>query len=134
MSDTATRLRTHLLDAASIAAVVGSHVHQSRVPESSAPPYIWYQRASTETIGTLDGGINNEWAAYYDVECVTDDLDGAQSLASLVKSRLHNHRGTFGDGTVKGVFVEDHSDDYIPRSVADDSVAHVAAIRVQIIA
>lgn len=134
MSDTATRLRTHLLDSTSIAAVVGTSVHQSRVPASVNPPYIWYQRASAETIGTLDGGVAVDWATYFDVECVADDLGDAQSLATLVKARLSNHRGTFGDGTIKGAFVEDHSDDYIPRSVSDDSVAHVAAIRVQIIA
>ena len=134
MSDTATRLRTHLLNDAGIAAIVGTKVHQAHVPQSAAPPYIWYQRSSTGGPVTLDGGVASDFEQFYDVECVSEDLDDMQSLVGLVKSRLHCHRGTFGDGTIKGAFVEDHSDDYIPRSVSDDSVAHVGAVRVQIIA
>ena len=133
MPDVAERLRTFLIAGSSVTAIVASRVHQNMVPESSAIPYIWYRRARTDEPRTLDGGAPSGYEQFFDIECVSEDLDECQSLAYAVRDRLNNYRGSFADSTVKGIFVEDHSDDYIPRSVSSDDVAHVAALSVQII-
>jgi hypothetical protein len=133
MPDVAERLRTFLTADAGIAAVVSTRVHQGIVPESSIVPFIWFRRARTDEPRTLDGGSPSGYEQFFDIECVSEDLDQCQDLALAVRDKLNNYRGTFADSTVKGIFVEDHSDDYIPRSVSSDDVAHVAALSVQII-
>jgi hypothetical protein len=133
MPDVAERLRTFLIAGGSVTAIVAQRVHQGVVPESSEPPFIWYRRARTDEPRTLDGGSPSGFEQYFDIECVSEDLGEAQALAYAVRDRLNNYRGSFADSTVKGIFVEDHSDDYVPRSVSSDDVAHVAALSVQII-
>lgn len=133
MPDVAERLRTFLIAGASVTTIVGQRVHQNMVPESSAPPYLWFRRSRTDEPRTLDGGSPSGYEQFFDIECVSEDLSEAQTLAYAVRDRLNNYRGSFADSTVKGIFVEDHSDDYVPRSVSSDDVAHVAALSVQII-
>ena len=134
MSDTGTRLRAHLLGNAAITAIIGTSCHQGHVPQAVTVPYVWFGRANTDPLRTLDSAAGQApFVESFDVEAISDDLDEAQTLASALKARLECHRGTFDDSTVKGIFVEDHNDEYIPRGIASDEVFHVAAMRCEII-
>jgi len=106
-------------------------MQQAGNPESPAHPRIWYGRtgASEEVDLAGDGGLTEE---HFDLEVISDDLDEAQHIASVVKRFLNGKRGTFGTQTVQGVFVNDHNDDYIPRGISDESGLNVAAISITI--
>lgn len=132
MSDVATRLRSFLLSDASITREVGDRIHQAHVPESSEGDYIYYQRSGIEPLRTLDAYALSPLYATFDVEVISRDIDQCQLIASLIRSKLDCYRGTFDDGTVQAVFVEDHNDDYIPRGTYADEGVHVAAMSVQI--
>ena len=133
MSDTAKRLKDFLLADTAIAAVVGSHVHQELVPEGSEDNWIWFSRSLTENEICLDAAPGTPpLSETFDVEAISPSLATAQELALLVWNRCNCYRGTFGSGTVKGVFVNSQSDDYVPRGVYADSGLHVSALSVQI--
>ena len=125
-------LRTWLLADASITALVGTRCHQNKVPQNSTSPYIWYGRATTENEDAIDDIAGTiPFVQMFDVECISDDIDEALNLADLLKAK-HLTRGTIGSGTVQGVFVSDHADDYIPRGDNSDDGRHVAALQFQI--
>lgn len=122
-------IRTWLLADASISAVVGARVHQNKVPQASAAPYVWYGRATTANEDALDDPAGTTpFSQIFDIESISDDIDEALDLADLLKAK-HLARGTIGSGTVQGVFVTDHADDYIPRGVDSDDGRHVAALQ-----
>ena len=134
MPDIATRFRTFCLADATIAAAIGSRMCQSVVPEQLATPYVWFGRASTDDLDTLDASPGEaSFVTAFNVEAISDDLDEAQSIGDALKARLNKYRGTFADSTVKGIFVTDHNDDYYPRGLGEDGGRHVAALRVEII-
>lgn len=66
------------------------------------------------------------------LECAALDLDQAQALADAVGDALSDYRGTFGDMTVQGVFVEDQSDDYEPYYSQGDEGVFMAALQIRI--
>ncbi len=132
MSDVATRLRSFLLSDAAITREVGDRVHQAHVPESSEGDYVYFQRSTIEPLRTLDASNIDPLYTSFDVEIISRDLEQCQFIASIVRAKLDCYRGAFDDATVKGIFVEDHNDDYIPRGTYADEGVHVAAMSVQI--
>jgi hypothetical protein len=115
LADVATRLRTFLLADSAIAAAVGPRVHQAFVPEDTPTPCIYFTRAGTGDelcIGEIGAAPFRHTFA---LECIGKDLDESQSIAALVKTRCNGYYGSFADTTVKGIFVEDQSDDYEPQ-------------------
>lgn len=127
-------IRTWLLADASIAAVVGtnaatSRIHQNKPPQNESTPYIWYGRATTENEDAIDDPAGTDpFTQIFDVESISDDIDECIDLADLLKAK-HLFRGTIGNGTVQGVFITDHADDYIPRGDNSDDGRHVAALQ-----
>ena len=132
MADVATRLRTFLLTDATISQMVGEQVHQGFVPENTAGDYIWFSRAAVEPLRVLASGAIDPLSVRFDVEAISEDIDRSQSLAAAIRSKCDAYRGTFGDSTTQGIFVEDHNDDYTPRGVFSDDVLHVAALSVEV--
>jgi hypothetical protein len=115
LADVATRLRTFLLADSSIAAAVGPRVHQAFVPEDTPTPCIYFTRAGTSDelcIGEIGAA---PFRHTFSLECIGKDLDESQELAALIKTRCNGYYGSFADTTVKGIFVEDQSDDYEPQ-------------------
>lgn len=134
MSDVGINLRKHLLGDAAIAAVVGERIHQNKVPQGFDRPTIWFMRRTTENEEDLACEAGEQpFRQTFDLEVATYDIDTTIDTATLVRSRLHNHRGEFGDGKVQGVFVEDHDDDYFPKTGSSDDGLHVAALSITIV-
>lgn len=127
MADVATRLRTFLLADSSLSAAVGLRIHQGFVPEDTPLPFIYFSRTSTRHERVL-GETNEVFSHTFAVECIDTDLDKAQSLAGLVRSRLDGYIGAFADSTVKGIFCDEQSDDY--EEVYGD---HRATLSVEVI-
>ena len=135
MADTAQNLRAFLVANAGISAIVGVNVCQGAVPQSDVvePPYVWLGRASRRLDRTLDAAVGSasdeEW---FDVEAISDDLDESQDLSEAIRAALECYRGTMGTQTVKGVFVDDQDDQYVPRGTLGETALHTAALSVQI--
>lgn len=126
-------LLTYLLADSSIASAVGTRCHQNKAPHGYDGQYIWFGRAATENADAIDDAAGTApFRQYFDVECCSDDIDEAIDLADLVKAK-HLARGSFGAGTIQGVFVTDHADDYIPRGVNSDEGMHVAALQLELV-
>jgi hypothetical protein len=132
MSDVPTNLRAVLLADSAVAAIVSTRVHQSVVPESVEAPYVWFTRDRSDGPRCLDNGVARNTEQQFSIECIAEDLSTSQTLADAVSAALDGKRGTFGDDTVQGVFVDDQTDDYIPRGVSSDDGAFVAALQVRI--
>jgi hypothetical protein len=126
--------RRHLLDSPSIVALVGDRVCENRVPQGTTTPYIWYRRSGTESENTLDGQPGEQpFRTFFDLEVVADSPDLADDIVELVKFQLNLHQGPFGEQTVQGVFVEDHSDDYVRYNDFGDEGAFIPALEVEVV-
>lgn len=138
MADIAEDLIAFLAADATIAGLVTDAdgdvgVHHNIVPQDSEFPLVWLRRASRENERTLDAAVGDDPdSVRFDIECYGDDLDEAMSLAAAVTARLDNYRGAYGTRTAQGMFVEDASDDYVPRGIMGDESIHFAALSVQI--
>jgi len=126
-------LRTFLLADSDISTAVGaSRVYQNEAVENYVGSFIWYQRSDTEPLQTLGESAGaRPWAEFINVECISDDIDDAIDLGDLVRAK-HATRGTFGAGTVSGLFIGSQSDAYIPRGDASDDGLNVCAFSFQI--
>lgn len=124
--------RAFLLSKPDIANSVGSSVHVNSVPEETTPPYIWMRRSgagSERSLGDAQGtaAFEERW----DLEVISDSPGEAEDLAASVRN-LDGARGTFGTGTIQALFVEDYSDEYVPKGVFSDSGLDVVPFQIVI--
>ena len=137
MASVGENLRTYLTTNATItaalpnASTVGA-IQQNKTDENGPARRIWFRRSSREQEVFLDGCKGPE-INFFDVECISDDIDEAIDLADAIKSEMNGYSGSFGAGYAQAIFVEDHSDDYLIKGIAADSGLHVAAIELKII-
>jgi hypothetical protein len=134
-------LRAFLVASTGVTAFVstgstGARIHQNIIPQPMIRPAIWFIRSgSFQDVTNAGDGLLTD--TNWDLECQDEDIENALDLAEEVKTVLNGHFGTFGSSTtcVKGIFVTDHDDDYIPKGIGedDDEHIHVAALNVQIL-
>ncbi len=121
---------------ATVNVIAGNRIHEGNVPESSDDPYVWIQRSmrDRESYQTLQKETHPLSETLYDIECIAVAIADSQNLADAVRGVLDEYRGEFasGQGLIQGVFVDDHTDDYLPRGVGDDSGLNVVALRVAV--
>ena len=129
-------LRTEIIAAST---TLGTRVHQNIVPEHQGNtfPRCWFQRISQEDLLAVDGSRIDLKRTEYTVEFISEDIDEAIAAANAVAEHtdqggLLAKRGTFGAGTVQGVFITDQDDDYQPRGIGADEGAHVSALAITI--
>lgn len=127
-------LVAYLLTKSAITTLVGSRVVMAKAPQGDALPYLWVNRGTSEDEDDLaaNSGSTTQFRETFDVEAVSDDLDEAQTLAQQVKS-LHKTRGDFGSGSVQGLFVSDHTDNYQPTNISADDGRHVATAEIEVV-
>lgn len=124
-------LKTYVTASTSVNAVISGRMHQNSPPQDSSKPFIWYARSSENQGVTMDGN-GDPRRVEFDVECISTSVSASESLADKVKDRLNGKQGTFGNSTVQGSFVSDHSDDYLPKGVGSDGGLHAATFNVLI--
>lgn len=135
MADINARFKTFLQADTDIAAKVASRVHDSHVPQAQTVPpiksFIYFHRRQTTHSPTLDsaaGEVPQEFA--FDVEVV--EADSRKPLGELVRTRCNCYRGTFGDSTCQGVFVNDQDENYQSYNVGGDGGVFVTTLDVQV--
>jgi hypothetical protein len=79
-------------------------------------------------------GVQGDCAeTLFDVEVLGYDIDFVQTTADALKTALNGYIGYFSLDFARAVFVQDHSDDYLPRSMVDDDQGlHVATFQLRI--
>ena len=133
MSTIGTDIRTWLIADAAITAVVGARVFENKINQGNDDNVcIWFARATTSGEDALDDDSGTKpFRQIFDLEVISKDIADTNTVADLITAK-RLHRGTFGVGKVQGVFIDDHSDDYIPRGVNSDDGWHIAAFQLDI--
>jgi len=133
MAEIALDFRTFLLADSSVASVAGDRIHHNHVPQGKVKPFVFYRRRNTEHIVCLDDSNGQTPDSYaFDVEAIATNPDQAEELAGYIRSRCHLFRGALGETTTKGVFVQDVSEDYVPRGTGGDVGLTVIAFDVEV--
>jgi hypothetical protein len=135
VADVAENFRKFLLDDTAIGPLVGLRAAQNSVPQGKKFPFLWLQIIDTIKARCLGETSNTPLGYILAVECISDDLDEAESLAVLVNARCESAAcgsQAFGNGTVSNVFCESQADDYIPKGADLSSGEHVAALQVEV--
>lgn len=126
-----TDLRAFLLAQSAISTPIGgARLHQNHVPESYGGTYLWIGRSGIGRADTLDmtpADNVDPWQQRFDAEAISENQADAMDLASAIES-LHGYRGSFGTGTIQGVFCEDQVDGYVARGVMSDLGLDVGAL------
>lgn len=133
-------LRTFLLTDAAVRRLSQSRVHQNYVPTgpngSPQIPYIWFAKADdSDEVAMDDAAGTAAFTQVFDLECWGQSARQAAELKDAVRAKLNLARGTFGSGTVQGVFVTGQGGDYVPRGVGATGIgsgSHVEALLVEI--
>jgi hypothetical protein len=133
MTTTEEHMRKFLLADTGIAAAVGPRVAYNNVPQTKGTPYIFFQQTGAVDDIAMDDSAGTPTRPQYTIECVDAKPLDAINLKNLVHARLHKHRGTFGDTTVKGIFAADVADNYTPNGLGEDAGLHWAALIAEVV-
>lgn len=128
-------LKTFLAGRAAISAVTGARVYHNRAPMGYDGPYLWFARRTIDRDDdALDEAAGSRpYRVIYDVEAYSLDGDDCDTLADAL-GELSNYRGAFGGGSsVQGIFLSDHSDEYVPRNKAADQELEAVAMQLEIV-
>lgn len=128
-------LRSFLLAQSLIAdGVGGERIHKLTAPqEETDEPYVVYMVSGHQHERSIDQGVGEEpFHTFFDVEIYGSDLTDAGKVAQLIRD-LDGSVGAFGQGTMQALFVEDHSDDYVPKANDSDDIEMFAALQIEIL-
>lgn len=104
------------LEADSAVAAITTDISVGEVPASDdgipyLDTYVWISQYDEND--TLDlTGTSGLTEFRFDVECCAENELTAKQLARAVKKRCQAHKGTMGDTTVQGIFVESQDENY----------------------
>ena len=134
MADVAENLRTFLLADSGISTTLGAErIGQNRAQQDWGYPYVVFYRSGTDSERCIGDAVGlAPFRHFFDVECVSSDIDGAADLAEAIKTYADNFTGTFGTQSVQLIAIEDHDDEYQPRTPLSDEAVHIAAINVEL--
>ncbi len=139
-----TKLRSFVLDSTSVSGLIATRMHQNTIPEESAYPHALYTRSGAVSDVDLDGTADGFMEETFDLEIyeqdstrVMDGLSSALAIADALRSRLQDHSAArsstaFGAKRVRGIFVDDHDDSFIPKGISDDMGVHLASFQITI--
>jgi hypothetical protein len=131
MADVAENLRAYMLTSTPLKALT-SHIAENKVPQPTPDKYIWvaqngkvYDQTTDDAAGVAPRSV------LFDCECCAKELRDSVAIADEVRA-LFPYRGTFGDMTIKGAFVNDQSEDYTSvNEMADDGI-HSQSLQIEI--
>lgn len=115
---------------------VGDRIHFDEVPQDKKRPYIWARLSRTGNFETLDSSAGEQPGEYqFDLECISTVKSEAREIAEAARARCHCYRGTIADDTtVRGMFVTDQDEDYVPIGVGEATGLFVGALDLQVFA
>jgi hypothetical protein len=118
----------------SIAAKVGPAVYHRHVPQPPPSRFIYLVREGFRHERCLGEAADPAFSHYYAVEAIAENEEEADAIADIIRGLDGRPYGTtFGGRTLKGLFIEEQSDDYEPKAVGSDLGYHIPALRVEVI-
>jgi len=119
LSDIRVALRSYLLADNSIAAIVGTRIYPVKLPQGTTLTSVVYTRISGLS-GVTSSGRERLSRPRIQIDCWSQQVDDAATLADLVKERIDGLRGAIqwddnspGNAvTVQGVFMDMEREDY----------------------
>ena len=127
--------RSFILDQSALTAYIGARCYQNAVTQDAADgsDYIWFERASIEReqVLTDQTGVP-PFRETLNVECVSANIVSAMAMADAGR-KLDGSRGAFGDGLILAMFINEHSDDYVPRSAMSDTGRFVGSLVAEVV-
>lgn len=131
-NDASQNLRTYLLTSTTLKAFVADRIYQSRIPMKPRGDYLWLRQGGKLFEHTFDDAVGTgPRAITFDLECCSQHPDRAADISDAVRG-LFPYAGTMGDATVKGAFVNDQDEDYLPINEVATEGIHVQALRVEV--
>jgi hypothetical protein len=135
-NDYSQNLIAFLASDATVRGYVASRICQNNVPTGpdATKDYLWLRRSGQQYERTLDEAAGTPpRSVLFDVEACSRDLDRACKIADSIRA-LFPFSGTFGDSSLKGAFVNDQSEDYVPLNENATIGVHVESLQVEICA
>lgn len=138
MSDYAQNLLALLKSNATVTKYAAGRLHEDHIPQLNGTitePFVWMSQRSETPSSVIDGAQGEAPdTVIFDMEVSggSNRRHGQRSLGAAVRALLNNYRGTFGDSTVKGIFVRDKDNDHIPISNGGDRGILVTAFDLEI--
>jgi len=127
-------LRSFLLGLTELAAIVGLRVHQDHVPQFKVepdgyfPPYIWFSRGGIGREDCLAPELGSDPDfENWDIECIAPSGTIANDMVEQILA-IDGYKGELGDQQIQAVFVEEQTDDYVPRGLRTDVGSNVRAL------
>lgn len=139
MSDVAQNLIALLRADTAVAKWAAARVREDHVPQATydgtvTPAHIWLGLRQSTPFDHINGDVGESpMSVTFDLECIAGKQYDANQLAAAVRTKLHNYRGTFGDSTVKAIFINDQDNNYTPKATGGDNGLFVMAFDVQVI-
>ncbi len=121
-----------------LALLAGVPVQQNYSSMDLPETRVWYQRQSGQAPTDLAGRELLLRETVYGIEVNSTDPDRgadiAEAISALAPTGMNGFRGTMGDQLILACFVEDASDDYVPRgNLNSDAGFHVFAFNLRIL-
>lgn len=117
----ATGLRTLLLGDSNITAIIGTRLYPIQLPQKPTLPALTYFRVSGEEQASNSGSQDYGWARFQ-IDAWAETFNEAETLANLVKERLHGFSGTVSNSdspplswVFQGIFAMTMRDFYEPE-------------------
>lgn len=104
-----------------ITALVGDRVYYMRSPQNAVYPNLTYQRRSTQRNRHL-GGPSGLARATFQVDCWASTQKAARQLAELVRLRMDNKTGNYGDHLVQRIYLDDDLDNWEWQLAGKDAI------------
>jgi hypothetical protein len=106
-------LRTRILGDATVSAQVGTRMYPLDASPEVDTPYIVYGRMFSDRIGNLDGhsGIT---MARFEIVVWDTSYTTARTIMEALMTRVDGFTGTVGTDAIRGIFIVDRHDDFVP--------------------
>lgn len=123
--------------AKNIAAKVINRVHLGIIPKNQANkfPRIFLERSGKDKIANLDGTGKQDYVEdIFALEIISNHSSDVSTITGLLWSDVDLHYGFISaTKTVKGLFVTNQDDDYIPKGIGSDIGIDISAFQLRIV-
>lgn len=138
MASLGENLIADILATTEVTDLIGDRAQQNTQNVTDVLPRIWLTRSSVTQEVPMDATVTPR-QSFWDVEIYSQGteendsgLDDTLTIADILRARWQGKRGTLGTGTVKGMFVQDHDDDYLFQGTGGAEGVHVAALQLEV--
>lgn len=132
MTSLGDNLSSFLKAQTAIAAKVGNNVYHAGLPQGPLRSFIYLIREGSREERHLGQQGDSAFSHTFAVEAISESGREADDLATLIRG-LDGSSGTFGDTTIRGMFVQDQNDDYAPKGIGSHLGHTVCALSVEVI-